>query len=164
MSGSAPAVAFTISANDKTSAAIEAINKKLDAFSAAAQKQSERVTGSMQKQMDRLTSGTRGFVDGSKRVAGGFGNIARTARNAFEGVSQIIPVLGIVTGAASVAGMQRLTGSWAEWGLKVSQTAQRIGINTRQLVGMEGAATLAGSSAEQWRAVSRPLDRPCMTP
>jgi hypothetical protein len=47
-----------------------------------------------------------------------------------------------------VAGMSRMVSQWADWGLKVSQTAQRIGMGARQLSNLQSAANLAGSSAD----------------
>jgi len=56
--------------------------------------------------------------------------------------------LTAITSAASVAGLARLTSEWAEMGSKVQFSAQRAGMSAGKLAALQGAAQLAGSSAE----------------
>ena len=61
--------------------------------------------------------------------------------------ARVIEPLGVITGAASIAGLVRLTTVWADWGSQLLFTAQNIGITATNLQTLQGAATLAGSSA-----------------
>ena len=70
--------------------------------------------------------------------------IARPQRR----VAATTRTLAAITGAASIAGMVRLTTLWADFGSKLGFAAQRIGIASDQLQALQGAARLAGSSSE----------------
>ncbi|MBS4075472.1 phage tail protein [Ameyamaea chiangmaiensis] len=60
----------------------------------------------------------------------------------------IVPVLGTITGAASLAGIYRLGTAWAEAGTKLRTTSRAIGMDPRRLQAMGNAAKLAGGSAD----------------
>ncbi len=125
---------ITISAVDRVTATLDAVNKKMARFTAPLQ----RAQASVQK---------FGQVSGLTRVGKAFGDISHSANDAFGKVSQIIAPLGAISGAASVAGMVRMVSAWADWGSKLGFSAQRIGITADTLQGLQGAARLAGSSA-----------------
>ena len=51
------------------------------------------------------------------------------------------------SGAASIAGMVKLTTAWADFGSQLGFTAQRLGMSASALQTFQGAAALAGSSS-----------------
>jgi len=125
----------TISASDQISGTIDKINKKLQAFSAPY----ERMAASMRK---------FGDVSGLNRVAKAFGDVGKSAFDAFRNVTRIVEPLGAIAGAASVAGMYRLASAWAEWGSRLGYNAERIGTTANRLNTLQNAARLAGVSAD----------------
>ncbi len=125
---------ITISAVDRVSGTIDAVNRKFAKFSAPV----NRLQASVAK---------FGQVSGLNRVGKAFGDISHAAGEAFQKVGQIVAPLGAISGAASVAGMYRLVSAWSEFGSKLGNSAQRIGISADSLQSLQGAARLAGSSA-----------------
>ncbi len=86
-------------------------------------------------------------LSGLDNVGKGFASIGKTAMNAAQGVARIIEPLAAITGIASVAGMVRLSQTWAVFGSQLGFTAQRIGVAAGDLQTLQGAAVLAGASA-----------------
>src|SRR5215831_6578086 len=124
-------VTFTVV--DQATAQIEAINRRLRR---------------LQEPMERMTRQLRQFIDlsGLKKVAEGFTEIGRRARESLEVLTRLVPVMGALTGAASLAGIARLTQSWAEWGNQLVADATRIGSTTDELEQLQIAIDLAGGS------------------
>lgn len=125
----------TISAVDQVTGTIDKINKQLKAFSAPY----EKLNASMQK---------FGDVSGLNRVGKAFGDIGRSAFDAFRNVTRIVEPLAAITGAASIAGMYRLASAWADWGSRLGYNAERIGLSANKLNDFQNAARLAGVSAD----------------
>lgn len=127
-------VAITISAVDKASARLEAINKKLAGMTAPVR---------------RLGQSFKRFSDASgiTKMAKGFGGLARGALQSFMNIARVVGPLNTIIGAASIAGLVRLTTAWADWGSQLGFTAQRLGISASALQTFQGSARLAGSSA-----------------
>jgi hypothetical protein len=124
-------VTFTVV--DQATAQIEAINRRLRR---------------MQEPMERMSRQLRQFIDlsGLKKVAEGFTEIGRRARESLEVLTRLVPVMGALTGAASLAGIARLTQSWADWGNQLVADATRIGSTTDELEQLQIAIDLAGGS------------------
>ena len=146
MSGSA--IGLTITANDQTAKTIATVNANVAKFASATQKNLDKFAASAQSRMNQATASMRRYTDGLGKVNNGLRGMARYAQDAFQKLGQIAPVLGIITGAASIAGMSRMVSQWGEWGLKISNTGRQIGIGAKTLTGWQGAANLAGGSAE----------------
>jgi hypothetical protein len=127
--------AITISATDGASKVIEGVNRHMAAMRAPA----ERLQKSISKFAD--LSGLRG-------ISSGFNSIASASLGAMRNVARVIEPLAAITGAASLAGMVKLVESWAQFGSQLGFAAQRIGITAGSLQTLQGAAVLAGSSAE----------------
>ena len=125
----------TFSIVDQATKPIEQITRRIEQMRAPMERQA-RV---MQRFMD---------ASGLNKVAAGFGQIARSAGEAFSSMSRIVPVMGTLTGAASLAGMVSLVQSWANFGNTLQQDATRIGTTTGELRELEDAVTLAGGSAD----------------
>ena len=176
------AVSLSVGIDDRTQKAMDAVMSRVNAFAAKSQKSMAGAAGPVSKGMDQAAASidnvTAKFealrkrvetamapirklqaslaklrdASGLTRIASGFGGIARAGSNAYQKVSQLIPLLGIVGSAASVAGITRLTDAWAEWGLKINNTAQRIGIAGSRLSDLQGAGRLGGSSGDAMSA------------
>jgi hypothetical protein len=123
---------ITISAVDAASRQIDQINKRIAAMNAPA----ERVTKSLAKFAD---------VTGIKSLAGGFRDVARESFAAFENIGRVAGPLGAVSGAASIAGVIRLSGAWSSWGANLRVSAQRAGTTATEMAKLQGAAQLAGA-------------------
>lgn len=134
MSGSAPKIAITIGVNDKSSKEIAAINSQIK---------------KMQTQNGLASKGLGNLLDGNgvAKLAGGMRNVARESLSAFENIGRIVAPLGAITGAASIAGLARLTTEWANLGAQLGFSAKRAGVGVTELNALQGAAQLAGSSA-----------------
>lgn len=134
----------TISAVDNATKTLDRINKRIDAIT---------------KPVRRLQAAAKAFADrsGLSKVGRGFGAVARFAGDALGTVTRMIGPLGAITSAASLAGMYRLVESWGDFGQKLGFAAQRIGISADKLQGLQGAARLAGASAEAMTSGMRTL-------
>ncbi len=135
----AGAVAFTISAVDDASAKFEAINKQVAAIGAPVEK--------LQKSFGRLSD-----ASGITKLSKGFGDLARGSLDAFRNITRVVDPLAAITGAASIAGMVKLTESWAQFGSQLGFTAQRLGMAAGTLQTLQGAARLAGASSSSLAA------------
>src|SRR5215471_6039660 len=72
----------------------------------------------MRAPMERLRAQSQKFVElsGLQKVADGFSQIGKSALSAFQSMSRIVPVLGAITSAASIAGVVKMTGAFADFG------------------------------------------------
>lgn len=137
-----PQVAFELTASEaKVVAALARTNTALEGVG----KRASAVAGRFKPLGAEL--GRFAQASGLTKVSKGLGDVARSGATAFNSMSRIVPVLGAISGAASIAGMVRLVSSWAEWGSRLGWTAQRIGIASDKLQGLQGAARLSGASA-----------------
>ena len=130
----ATAINFTIGATDQTSKAMEAVNKRIADFQARTQRSMSGVEKRMeavQARFNAMASRMGAFAGGAVKVAGGFREIARAGTDAYQRLGQLVPVLGVITSAATVAGISRMETAWADWGQRIANTSQRIGIAAR---------------------------------
>ncbi len=123
-----------IVAKDDASKALEAINKRMQAFT--------RPARDLQATFARFSQ-----AEGIPAIARNVDALRSSAFAATESLTKIVTPLGAITGAASVAGLYKLTSAAAAWGQQLKFSAQRIGIGADQLQSFQGAARLAGSSA-----------------
>ncbi len=125
---------ISIVAQDKASAGIDAVNRRLAAMRAPADK--------LQKSLS-----TFGKLSGVTQTAAGVERVARAGWDSARAFTSALEPLGIITGAASVAGLVRLTQAWSQFGVSTGNTAQRLDVTTDSLQALEGAAKLAGATA-----------------
>ena len=144
MSGSA--INIRIGAVDTATGVIDKINARIERFTGAFQKRFDEAAAPVRRMQASLAK--FGDVSGLNRVTEGVRGLGRAGTYTAGKLNELIPLVGIIGSAASIAGVQRMVSSYAEWGLKVSNTARQIGVGTRQLTGLEGAANLAGGSAD----------------
>jgi hypothetical protein len=128
------AVSITVTDTATASAKIDAINKRLAAMNAPV----DRVQKSLAKFAD---------LSGISKLQRGVEGLASSGLSAFESLGRIVPVLGTLTGAASLAGMSALVFRWGEFGQKLQFAATRAGLSAQALYGLQGSARLAGVSA-----------------
>jgi hypothetical protein len=128
-------ISINISAVDHATKQIEAVNKSLERLKAPAEH--------LQKQMAKFAD-----VSGLKRVGEGFHDIGNRALEASRRMADIVRPLNVITGIASIADMVELAAAWGEFGERLGFASQRIGIGVPQLNALQGAARLAGGSAE----------------
>lgn len=125
----------TISAVDRASSVVDRINGRLDR---------------MRAPVDRLRSSFNRFANlsGLSALHNGMVRVGRSTLGVFRTVGQIVPVLGSITGAASIAGVYRLSQAWAAVGTRLGTAAQAMGMGSKRLQAMRGAAELAGGSGD----------------
>ncbi len=125
----------TISAVDRVSSIVDRINGRLDR---------------MRAPVDRLRSSFGRFasMSGLNTLHNGMMRIGRSALGVFRTMGQIVPVLGAITGAASITGVYRLSQAWAQVGTRLGTAARAMGMAPKRLQSMRGAAELAGGSGD----------------
>jgi molybdenum-dependent DNA-binding transcriptional regulator ModE len=104
----------------------------------------------MRAPMEKMAKQVSRFVDvsGLKKVAEGFGWIRNAAMGVVRSLVEIIPLLGTLTGAASIAGMVKLVTSFASWNRQLAITADSMGMTTDQVQTFETAIRLVGGTAQ----------------
>ncbi len=128
-------VSVTISVVDQASRQIDAINKRLASMTAPARR--------LHGQIQRFAK-----VTGIDRVVHGFRGMASTTLNVARNLMRVVAPLALITDAASVAGLIRLTTAFADFGNRLGITATNLGILPARLMALQGAARLAGTSGE----------------
>lgn len=125
----------TYSVVDNATKQIEAINRRIAA---------------MRAPMERMSRQVQRFVDlsGLNKIARGFEWIGRAAGTVLRTLVEIVPVLGTITGAASLAGMMKLVQSYSNWSQALTSTADSLGVTTQQLQQFQDATRLAGGNAD----------------
>lgn len=139
-------VKVVISAADRASQTIERINTRIARMQAPVRR--------VQAAFGRFAS-----LSGLSRLNNGIVAVGRSAVGAFRSLGQIIPVLGTLTGAASVAGVYRLASAWAQVGTDLRTTSRTMGMAPQKLQAMQNAAKLAGGSAESMTGALQQLSQ-----
>jgi hypothetical protein len=125
----------TYSVVDNATKQIDAINKRI---------------AQMRAPMDRMSRSVSRFVDvsGLRKVATGFESIFKAAGSVLRTLTAILPVMGVLTGAASIAGMVKLVESYSNWAHELVQTADNLGMTTQEVQQLQNATRLAGGNAD----------------
>lgn len=127
---------ITIAAVDKATATVRRVNQSM-----------ARLTSPVRDLKQSL--GGLGRELGLNKVSQSLGSVAKSARGAATGVTSLVPALGAITGAATIAGMAALANSWGKLGSEVAKTSSVLGVSTRELQEYQAAAKLAGVSADE---------------
>jgi hypothetical protein len=103
--------------------------------------------------LDRMSRQMARFVDvsGLRKIATGFEWIGKAAGTVLRTLTSIVPVMGTIVGAASIAGMAKLVSTYADWSHELVAAADNIGTTTQQLQQFEDATRLAGGTAADMR-------------
>jgi hypothetical protein len=130
-----PGYAVTYSVVDNATKNIDAINRRIM---------------QMRAPMERMSRSVSKFVDASglRKVADGFGWIARAAGTVLQSLSGMVPVLGVITSGATIAGLAKLVTHFTELGVVLAANADRIGTSAQTLQQYQDAFRLAGGRAE----------------
>ncbi|MBP0492165.1 hypothetical protein [Roseomonas indoligenes] len=128
---SAGTLSVTLTANDRLSPALTRVNA---------------LATKMQAGLSRM--GSIGGLGG----AGGLNRLANSARGASRGLEAMIPALGVLTAAGTVAGVVRLVTGFADMGAQLGRAAYRVQTTASGLAALQGAARIAGSSAQDLTA------------
>lgn len=126
---------ITISAVDKATATVRAVNQGMAKLTAPIAR-----VGAAGKALGREM--------GFQRLGASLKKVAIEARGVGEGIRRIIAPLAAVTGIGSIAGVVALANAWAHVGTNIRNSAASIGTSTDRLQSLQGAARLAGVSAE----------------
>ncbi|MGI4939668.1 MAG: hypothetical protein ACRYHQ_03700, partial [Janthinobacterium lividum] len=135
-------ISVVISASDNATSVISKVNTGLESLN--------RRMVAARAPVDRMTAsfGRFGQITGVSRLSSDVGNLGRRIAGAAGDLGRFTPALGALTSAASVAGLASLVQRWTAFGSRLGFDAQRIGVTASSLQGLQGAAQLAGSSAE----------------
>ena len=135
MSGSKAALSVSIAVIDAGSAKIDAFNKRLKEMQAPA----DRFNKSMAK---------FGELTGITRSADQIRAVGDSALETARSLERMVSPLGLLTSAASLAGMAAMTKQWAEAGTTLGQLAYRMETPVGELSKLRIGAHLAGVSVE----------------
>ena len=135
-----------ISATDKASGTLAKVNKSLALTMAPVNRLGKQIK-------------TFGDVSGINRLGSGLEGLARRGVQVATSVAAISPALGAITGAASIAGLAALANKFAGMGQQLGFASQRLGIGAEKLSALQGAARLAGASAEDMTSGLRGLQQ-----
>src|SRR3954465_10912835 len=130
-----PGYSVTYTVVDNATKQIDAINRRIQQLRAP---------------MDKLAKSSKEFIDvsGLGKIADGFKGIASAAGNVVSSLTRIVPILGTIAGAASIAGMAKLVSQFTEWGATLRRDSDSLNITSQRLQSFQNAARLAGGSAD----------------
>jgi Phage tail lysozyme len=127
--------------NAKIAGAQNAINRKLEATAAPW----KRLGGSIGKTINLL--GGDKLARGVQQVSKGFVDLTRASFGAFGNISRIVDPLGVITGAATIAGITALEQRFASLGQTLTNTGRLMNMDPAKIAQWEGAVRLTGGSA-----------------
>jgi Phage tail lysozyme len=136
MSGAASSnISVKIGFDDEALSRIPEARKQIDSLQSSSRKAAKGILGlNHTGDMGKISKGMRGF--------------ARESYAAYESIGRITGPLGIITGAASVAGLGALAREWASFGNSLNNSSQRAGVSASRLSQFQVAAQLTGASAQ----------------
>lgn len=85
---------------------------------------------------------------GLKKVGQDLRKVGHNAGAVARGVTKIIAPMGALIGAGTIGGLAELANRWGQLGWSIERTAQTIGVAPQKLQALQGAAKLAGLSAD----------------
>ncbi len=126
---------ITISAVDGATATIRKINDSIDR---------------MMRPMNHLgkSFGALGKELGFDKIGRSLKSVGTHARTTMRTVERLAAPMAAITGVTSVAAVVHLADSWAHLGQSTLYASQNIGISVTSLQSLDGAAKLAGVSAQ----------------
>lgn len=126
-------VTFTVV--DQATRQIDQINRRIQQLRAPLEHQARAVSR---------------FVDvtGLRSLANGFSGIAQQAAGAFSSISRLVPAMGAVTAAGTVAGIVKLTQSWASLGTQLQDIGDLTGTTANNVEHLQNVARVAGGNVD----------------
>lgn len=131
----AAAVKIPITAIDRASMTLDKVNGKIASLQAPV-----RNAG---RSLSRFFS-----LTGVSSMRKGMGDLSRTTLDTFRSVGRLVPEMGALTSAASVAGVYRLASAWAHVGTNMRTSSRSIGMDVGRHMALRNAAELSGGSAD----------------
>ncbi len=135
MSGSGSNIQVKIGFDDEALSRIPEARKQIDSLQSSSRKAAKGI----------LTLGRSGEAE---RLSKGMRGVARESLAAFENMGRVMGPLGVITSAASVAGLGALAREWASFGNSLNNSSQRAGVSASKLSQFQVAAQLTGASAQ----------------
>ena len=142
-------ISLLIEAQDKATPNLKKINQLLAGTGLSARKlavqakktddQTKKLGASVKKVKDQGNLG---------QIAKGLGRIATTGKEAALSITRIITPLSAITGAASIAGLYKLTSSFADFGTHLKNNAAYSRMGVAEYQSWVNAGRMAGVSAE----------------
>jgi hypothetical protein len=130
---------ISISAVDKSTSTLDALNKRLAALNAPTEK--------FNRALNKF-----GDVSGISRVSEGFASLARTSGDAFRNIDRIADPFAALTSAASIAGLAALTSRFADLGSSTGRMAYQLDIPVGKYSTLIGSAKRYGASVDAVRS------------
>lgn len=131
----AATVSVILSATDRASKTFDTFNNRLVAIQSPVR--------NLQRSLGRFSD-----VTGMTRLRKGMGDLSRSTLGAFRSVGRLVPEMGALTGAASLAGVYKLASAWAQVGSNLRTSARSMGMAPGRLMALQNAARLSGGSAD----------------
>ena len=131
----ATAVKIQLSAVDRASAFLDKINGKIVSLQAPIRNAS--------RSLARFAA-----VSGISTMRKGMVDLSRATFGAFQSVGRLVPEMGALARAASIAGVYKLASAWARVGTNLRTSARSMGMNPGRLMALQNAARLSGGSAD----------------
>lgn len=131
----AATVSVILSATDRASKTFDAFNNRIVALQSPIR--------NLQRSIGRFSD-----VTGLTRLRKGMGDLSRSTLGAFRSVGRLVPEMGALTGAASIAGVYKLASAWAQVGSNLRTSARSMGMAPGRLMALRNAARLSGGSAD----------------
>ena len=155
---------ITIKAVDQTTATLDRINSKIAGAQSAINKRLEAASAPW-KRLGTTIGRTVQLLGGGKLARGvqtvskGFTDLTRASFGAFQNVSRIVDPLGIITGAATIAGLTALEQRFAQLGQTLTNTGALMNMDPAKLAQWENAGKLVGVSSGETDSSLRGLQR-----
>lgn len=128
-------VSIVLDATDRASKKLDAFNNRIASMQAPIRNAS--------RSLSRFFS-----VSGVSGLRKGMQDLSRATLNTFRSVGRLVPEMGTLTGAASIAGVYKLASAWAQVGTNLRTSARSMGMAPGRLMALRNAARLSGGSAD----------------
>ncbi|MFT8417394.1 MAG: phage tail tip lysozyme [Acetobacter sp.] len=128
-------VSIVLSATDRASKMLNTVNNRVASMQAPVR--------NLQRSLVRFSD-----VMGITRLRKGMQDLSRSTLNTFRSVGRLVPEMGTLTGAASIAGVYKLASAWAQVGTNLRTSARSMGMAPGRLMALRNAARLSGGSAD----------------
>jgi hypothetical protein len=128
-------VSIVLDATDRASKKLDAFNNRIASIQAPLRNAS--------RSLSRFFS-----VSGVSGLRKGMQDLSRATLNTFRSVGRLVPEMGTLTGAASIAGVYKLASAWAQVGTNLRTSARSMGMAPGRLMALRNAARLSGGSAD----------------
>lgn len=109
-----------------------------------------KVTEPVEKAQKRFARLGATGQDGLEKLKKGFRGVENGARNVVDKITQIVPGLTAITGAASLAGLSALAVKFGTFGFSLNKSSKLLGMNAQDLAAWHVAARRAGVSAQEF--------------